>query len=62
VLHGCGSRGGRLVWGPGVSGVFGLRDLRLVAPAATLASLGWLAVWGPDLNKGGGPRVSLGRR
>jgi hypothetical protein len=48
--------------GLGVSGVFGLRDLRLLSPAATLASLGWSAAWGPDLNKRGGPMVPLGQR
>ncbi|KAK1604288.1 hypothetical protein QYE76_027961 [Lolium multiflorum] len=32
----------------------------LVSPAATMASLGWSPAWGPDLNKGGGPRASIG--
>ncbi|KAK1616571.1 hypothetical protein QYE76_022088 [Lolium multiflorum] len=32
----------------------------LVSPAATMASLGWSSAWGPDLNKGGGPRASFG--
>ncbi|KAK1632146.1 hypothetical protein QYE76_006461 [Lolium multiflorum] len=41
---------------PDVSGVSGLRDLRLMSPTTTLASLGWSPMWGPDLNKGGGPR------
>jgi hypothetical protein len=47
--------GGGLAFGcggaQGVCGVSGQRDLRLVSPAATVASLGWSPAWGPDTSK-----------
>ncbi|KAK1617150.1 hypothetical protein QYE76_022667 [Lolium multiflorum] len=55
-------RGGGLAFGCGGAQAYAVSpdySICLVSPAATMASLGWSPAWGPDVNKGGGPRASL---